>query len=181
MILDGTLVFDGTISTSGVAGVAVTTTRVSTNVIDLQSASIISGQGSSSNQGRDIGSAPDWYPVHFKCLVVASLTGGTSINVQLQGAPDNGSGSPGSYYTIFESGVITTGNPTLAGQDLIDSAVASIPAGYALPRFLQANYVVVGTYSAGTVFCGITLATDDFPVGPTGAVSGYKPGFVVAN
>jgi hypothetical protein len=174
MILDNQLVFDNI--------VAITTTRVSTNIIDLQGANLVSGQGLTPpvQQGRDLGSAPDDHPVHCKVYVTAALLGGTSINVQLQGAPDNGSGSPGTYYTIMESGVILTAN-LLQGQDLIDSAIATVPAGYALPRFLQINYVVVGTYTSGTVFAGLTLATDDFPVGPNANISGYKPGFVVNN
>jgi len=184
MIVDASLLFSGAQSATGVfSGQALTTTAVSTNIIDLQSAAMVSGAGLTppAQQGRDLGIAPEWYPIQVKSFVVTSLTGGTSINVQVQGAPDSGSGTPGSYYTIFESGVITVGNATLAGQDLMDAAIASIPAGYAIPRFLQLNYVIVGTMGAGSVFGGLMLGTDNIPTGPLGALSGYKPGFIVNN
>ena len=81
------------------AGTAMTSTAVSTNVLDF-------GVGSGCTRA-----------VHGRCAgagrgnpgdVLTSFTSGstnTTLNVQVQGAPDNGSGSPGGYQTIYETGV----------------------------------------------------------------------------
>ncbi len=81
MILDGNLLFDGTVSTSGIAGVnqfASGATTTSTNTIDLLNARDL-GDGGDSLSGN--------LTVSF--LVTTAYAGGTSVNFQLQGSTDN--------------------------------------------------------------------------------------------
>ena len=86
-IMDKQLEFDHALT-------AITSTTTSTNVIDL-------------GVGRDLGPGPEGEaPLELLVIVDAALTGNTgTLNAQLQGAPDS-SGSPGSYVTLIESGVL---------------------------------------------------------------------------
>lgn len=102
-------------------------------------------------------------------LVVAigtALVAGTStptVNVQLQGAPDNGSGSAGTWQTLGESGPITVAQGT-AGR-----VIARLPylppfPTNLRPRFLRLNFEIpAGTaFSAGTIaYATVTTTRDD--------------------
>ena len=161
------------------SGQAITTTAASTNVIDL--AGLGSGTtvtniiGNASVFGEDIGIGSGVYRPKILVTVGTAFAGGTSLNVQLQGAPDNGSGSPGTYVTYDESGAVVTASLT-ANQVIFRVDVAAIqPANGPLPRFLRLNYTVVGTYTAGTIaFAGIVLDRQDWSAGM------YPSGFAVA-
>ena len=161
------------------SGQAITTTAASTSVIDL------AGLGSGTTVSNIIGNATVWgqdigvgdVPGTPKLYVTVgtALAGGTSLNVQFQGAPDNGSGSPGTYVTYAESGTIVTASLT-ANTVIFKIDVPEIqPEGGPLPRFLRLNYVVVGTYTSGTIaFAGIIRDRQDW-------VARYYPsGYAVA-
>ena len=154
MIIDGLLQFDPS------PGTAVTTgTITSANILDLSVA-------------RDLGIGDD--PA-LKVLVVitAAFSGGTNVNVQFQGAPDNGSGSPGTWATFAESGPILTAN-LLLGKTIFRIDVPRTPySGAPLPRFYRLAYVVSGTYTLGTVQSYIVLDRED--------QVHYPPGIVIAN
>ena len=114
MILDALLQFDNAASLAIAAG-----TQASTNVIDF-------GLGTSANPAipsnangggaRDMGIGDD--PA-LKLLVQVSTTftsgGAGTLSVAIQGAPDNGSGAPGSYTTWWTS-------PTYALATLVAGA-----------------------------------------------------------
>lgn len=160
MILDNNLMFDPFFT-------AITVSRVSTNIIDL-------------NIGRDLepGTGLD-------LLIISNLlfAGGTSINIQFQGAQETalGSGVPGTYNTFAETGALTTAVLNAGNAQNIDVFSIDVPgrttAGGSLtfPRFLQINYVVVGTYTAGAMGASITL--DD----ARDALPAYNPGVIVNN
>lgn len=92
-------------------------------------------------------------------------TGTPTLTVELQGAEDNGSGSPGSYQTYIASATMTT---------------AQIPTGTRIrlpfappfpfndrPRFLRLNFNIPAAtaYSAGTILsANVVFPRDDWSV-----------------
>src|SRR5687767_8845870 len=101
MILDGLLQFTGT--AGSVSSDSPTTgTQVSTNVLDLLNA-------------RDMGIG-DNPSLELLIQVMTTFAGGTSLVVNLQGAPDS-AGSPGTYVTMWSSGVIVEAD-LIAGRYL---------------------------------------------------------------
>jgi len=108
------MIMDAFNSFEPLTGTAITASAASTNIIDL-------------SVGRDMGGGH--YP--DPDLVVGCLTSfgassaSATLNIQVQGAPDNGSGSPGGYYTIQETGVMSLGQ-LAAGMRLLQMDLASI-------------------------------------------------------
>ena len=77
-----------------------TGTQAASNIVDLGGPAL---PGSASGGGaRDLGVGDD-PALKLSALVTTAITGGTSLQLQLQGAPDNGSGAPGSYTTMWTS------------------------------------------------------------------------------
>lgn len=185
MILDGLLTFTGTGNgasggiTSGQWTDSPTTgTQDASNIVDL---GVTSGVPSSANGGgaRDLGVGDD-PSLKLSVIATVALTGGTSIQIELQGAPDNGSGAPGSYTPMWISPAIVEAN-LVAGAQLANIDVPRVVAGQPLPRFLKLTFISVGTHSAGAIEGQIVLDRDDQIIGATGQYSGYPAGLVVAN
>lgn len=185
MILDNLLTFTGTSNgaTGGITAGAqtdlpTTGTQAASNIIDL---GVLSGIPSSANGGgaRDIGIG-DNPAMKLSALVTTAITGGTSLQLQLQGAPDNGSGAPGSYTTMWTSAAIAEAT-LVAGAQLANIDVPRVVPGQVLPRYLKLNFISVGTHSAGAIECQIVLNLDSQVVGTGGVYSGYPAGLVVAN
>jgi hypothetical protein len=156
-IIDGALQFTGTAGTIS-TDAPTTGTQTSTNVLDLLNA-------------RDLGVGDD-SALKILYEVIVAFASGTSLQIVIQGAPDNGSGSPGSYTTYASGPVIAEANLTV-GARLCDIDLPRKAMGAALPRFLRAQYVTVGTHTAGTVFGSIVLDRQDDVY--------YPPGIVIAN
>lgn len=97
----------------------------------------------------------------------AATTGSAATaNFQLQGAEDNGAGSPGSYQTYRETGPLTAAQLT-AGQMIRLDFAPPFPLNDR-PRFLRLNIEIpAGTdFTAGTVLSAQTVTTrDDWYVG----------------
>ena len=78
-----------------IVGTAITASATSTHILDL-------GIGTATAQGRDPGAGY----MHGAYSLIAVLSGFTSsatnttLNTQIQAAPDNGSGLPGGWATI---------------------------------------------------------------------------------
>lgn len=185
MILDGLLTFTGTSNgatggiTSGAQTDAPTTgTQVASNILDL---GVDSGVPSSANGGgaRDIGVGDDPM-LKLSAIVIAAFTGGTSLQLELSGAPDNGSGAPGSYTVMWLSAAFAEAN-LIAGAQLANIDVPRVIFGQVLPRFLRLRFISVGTHGAGTIEANIVLDRDDQIMGTGGAYSGYPAGVVVNN
>lgn len=184
MILDNLLTFTGTSNgatggiTSGAQTDAPTTgTQAASNILDLG----LNGLPTSANGGgaRDIGVGDD-PAMKLSALVIAAFTGGTSLQLQLQGAPDNGSGAPGSYTTMWTSAAIAEAS-LVAGAQLANIDVPRVVFGQVPPRYLKLNFISVGTHSTGTIEAQIVLDRDDQIMGTGGAYSGYPAGINVAN
>lgn len=116
--------------------------------------------------------------------------GTTTAQIQIMGAPDNGSGAPGAF-TVYASGpVITTVNggvqqPAGApGGRLCDIDLPRQPEGTAMPRYLQAQLITTGTGTGNPntlIVAAIVLDRIDQPWGSTGVMSGYVPGITIPN
>jgi len=175
MILDGLLQF------SGANGDSPTASGVSTNIIDLHLNSpgipvLAAGQGA-----RDIGIGDD-PAMKLLVQVTAAFTGLTSLQVGLQGAPDNGSGAPAAFVTWYTTPAVVLANLGV-GARLMDMDVPRPPAGVPEPRFLQLSYTIAGTGTGGTIKAYIVLdRMDQFYNASNNAImGGYVPGVVVAN
>lgn len=187
MILDNLLMFTGTSNgatagiTSGAQTDAPTTgTQVASNIIDL---GVASGVPSSANGGggRDIGIG-DNPSLELLALVTTTFTVGTSLQLLLAGAPDNGSGAPGSYTTMWTSFAFLEAS-LVAGVQIANITVPRTLPGQPLPRYLRLSFVTVGTHTTGAIECGIVLDRDDQIYGGASgqAYGGYPAGITVAN
>ena len=139
-ILDGFDLFEPA------TGTAITSSAVSTNVLDL-------GTGSGASQGRDI--AAGWSKVNELYVVAlsafTSASNNTTLNVQLQMAPDNGSGSPGGWQTIYETSPQYLGQ-LVAGQKIFQGSIAAIAEAFIAPS-------PVTTFSCSSGSGTITVAS----------------------
>ena len=178
MIMDALMLLDGSVSSGGVfSGTAVnsgTTFTVgnqdSANIIDLSQLA-----SSKSGYGRDIGIGEG---LEIVVQVMTAFTGSSStLQVQVQYAPDNGSGSPGSYVTVAQS-IAYALTALTAGAELLRIKVPPMTPtsqfGSALPKFMQMNYVVgTANMTAGAIASFITI--DRTALGPgLGYQSGYS-------
>ena len=185
MILDNLLTFTGT--SNGTVGAPAsgpqtdsptTGAQFSTNVVDLG----LIGIPSFANGGgaRDIGVGDD-PAMKLSALVTTAFAGGTSLQLSLQGAPDNGSGAPGSYTTMWTSPVVALAS-LVAGAQLANIDMPRPVLGQPLPRFLRIAYTIVGTFTGGgSVEIQLVIDRDDQILGPAGQYSGYVAGINVAN
>ena len=152
---------------------------VSGNVIDLHMAGIpvlANLQGA-----RDIGIGDD-PALKLLIQVTTAFAGGTSVIVTLQGAPDNGSGLPGSYASWWASPAHTTAQ-LVVGARLMDMDMPRPPQGVGIPRFLRLAYTNSGTFTAGIIQGYIILdRMDQYYSSTSNAVmGGYPAGVTVAN
>lgn len=180
MILDALLTFTG--SGNGSSGGIIsgqwvdsptTGTQDATNIIDL---GINSGIPSSARGGgaRDI-SVGEPPMLKLAVEVVTAFVGGTSLQYQLQGAPDNGVGAPGTWYPFYTSQAIAEAFLTQGAQ--VGTIDIPRPAtGTPLPRYLKMTFISVGVHTGGAIEGQIVMNRDDQIVGPTGAYSGYPAG-----
>jgi len=184
MILDAYMMF------TAAAGDSPTASGVSANQIDLHNYQsgvspptggipvLANGQGV---RDLGIGDAP---ALKILALVTAGFTTGTSLQVSLQGAPDNGSNAPASFVTWYSSPVYTVTGPALlgAGARLLDMDLPRPPQGQPIPRYLQLAYTIVGATN-GTLKAFIVLDRFDqvYNAANNGIIGGYVPGVVVPN
>lgn len=173
MILDKLLEFDP-------AATAVTVTAASTNEVDLHGAGLVPAFSATVKPGRDIGGGSEsGYPprIIVVCTTTFTAGGAGTLQIQFQGAPDNGSGIAGTYVTYAET-------PAMALADLVaGNMLWSLPAPRIrpapntpalLPRFIRLNYIVAtGPMTAGKVQAYLALSGE-----PSTA---YLPGTTVAN
>lgn len=181
MILDNLQMFDPPSSPRNLAQVV--GTYASQNTLDY---GILSGIPSSANGGgaRDMGVGDD--PA-LKLLVQVGTgfaSGGAgTLQVSLQGAPDDGTGNPGAFTSWWSSPVYALATMN-AGSRLMNMDFPRPPDGVAVPRFVRLSYVIAGaTMTAGTVVSGVVLDRDDQMYNGTdnSVIGGYPAGINVAN
>jgi hypothetical protein len=175
MILDGFLQFSSAQNLAQVAG-----SYDSTNVIDLGLSGIpLSASGGGA---RDIGIGDD--PA-MKLLVLVTTTftsaGAATLQVSVQGAPDNGSGVPGSYNIMAQSDVFAKAL-LIAGARLFDIDMPRPQPGQALPRFIKLVYAIgTATTTAGNCTSYLVLDRHDLPEQSNAVLGGYPAGINIAN
>ncbi len=182
MIMDGLLLLDGAVSSAGVfsgtsvnSGVTFTTgSQASANILDTSQLA-----ASAKGYGRDMGIGEG---LELVCIVTTPFTGSSStLQAQLQYAPDGGSGTPGSWVTVAQS-IAYALTALLAGSELLRIKLPPMtpsPAmGSALPKFIQMNYVVgTNNMTAGAIAAFIVL--DRSALGPAlGYQSGYSNAYL---
>ena len=191
MILDNLLMFTGT--SNGATGtqanglntdLPTTGTQQSSNVIDLH---ILNGLPVSVTTpfafggARDLGIGDD-PALKILVQVTTAMGGGTNLNVSLQGAPDSGTATPGTWYTFYTSPTVTTANLT-QGQRLLDMDMPRPPPGNPVPRYLRLQYVATGTYTSGGLEGTIVLDRHDqmYNASNNAQLGGYPAGIIIAN
>jgi hypothetical protein len=177
MILDSLLQFDSAANLAQVVG-----TYNSANIIDLHIINggipvLANGQGA-----RDMGIGDDNMLQLLVQITTAFTSGGAgTLQVNFQGAPDNGAGAPGTW-TTYESSPVYALAALIAGARLMDLAVPRPPAGVTFPRFVRLTYVIGGaTMTAGIVESFILGQRFDQPEITNAVLSGYPAGITVAN
>lgn len=176
MILDSLLQF----TAATVGDLPTTGTQNSTNVIDL---GVVSGIPSAANGGgaRDIGIG-SWPALKLLVQVLTTFTVGTSLQITIQGAIDDGTGAPSSFSNYWLSPAYAEAG-LLAGRRLYDMDMPRPPGGIAIPRYLRMGYITVGTHSTGAIQAFIVIDRDDQPYSSTAnqIQGGYPAGINVSN
>jgi hypothetical protein len=179
MIMDGLLLLDGSLSGAVLTPTTVNSgttfvvgNQASANVIDLSQLA-----SSAKGYGRDIGVGDGLWIV---CLIATTFTGtGATLQVNIQYAPDNGSGSPGTYVTMVSSAVYTV-SQLVAGTEIMRVEVPPVsPSNLGMvPKFMQATYTVgTANMTAGALITSIVI--DRTALGPyLGYQSGYSNQYV---
>jgi len=149
-------------------------------VIDL---GIASGIPSSAQGGgaRDMGIG-DKPSLKLVVQVLTTFASGTSLQIVLQGAVDNGAGAPGAFSNWWTSPAYAEAALN-AGSRLLDMDVPRPPDGIAVPRFLRLGYITVGTHTAGALQAFIVLDRDDqmYQGTDNAIMGGYPAGINIAN
>jgi len=155
---------DATLTFSMGQSLAVSASTPSATVIDLTGAGEGTppnlSWGNSATFGADLGlGAPGFGALKVVTQINEGLstTNSATLNVALQGAPDDGSNEPGAWETFAESGPIAADVLGAGGQIVFDYPRRAI--GAALPRFLQLLYQLPAStsFSAGAVTAAIIL------------------------
>jgi hypothetical protein len=153
MILDSLLMFSTPASPQ-----AITTTAASTNIIDLLNP-------------RDMGIG-DNPALKVACIVTTAFTaaGAGTLTVSFQGAPDNGSGAPGTYVDYAISRAYALADLVVGAKLLpIDVPHRDPSLLVTFPRFYRLNYTVAtGPMTAGAIVAGIVIDRQDSAIYPAG-------------
>lgn len=167
MILDSLLVFDPNPTSVAIA----VGTQASTNEISLRAAGQIPVLANLQG-ARDMGIGDNpALKINVQVVVAFTSGGAGTMSVAFQGAPDNGSGAPGSYTTYYVSPVYALATLAVIGARLMDMDVPRPPAGVGLPAYYRLLYTVAGaTMTAGSVAAELVLDRQDNIQYPAGLV-----------
>jgi hypothetical protein len=173
--MDSLLMFDGGLSAQGVfSGTSVVSGTSFTSAAATDSANIIDVSqiaGSAKGLGRDIGIGDD-PELKIAIEVMTAFAGvGASMQIELQTAPDNGSGSPGAWSVINMT-------PVIPVASLVPGQINTLEIVPGVQKFLKLTYVVTGAnMTAGAIAAGIVLGRGN--LGPNlGYPSGYSNQYV---
>lgn len=175
MILDAYLQFDP----QGTSVAIAAGTQASTNIIDLHMSGIPVLANLQGARDMGIGDDPALKLVVQVGTAFASAGSTGTISASFQGAPDNGSGAPGSYVTYITGPALVI---PIAGSRILNIDWPRPPAGTTFPRFVRLLYTVaVQTMTAGTVGAWAVLDRDDQPQLGAATYGGYPAGITISN
>lgn len=175
MIMDNQLFFDGSVNAQGslqgtsvVSGTSFVsgTPQDSANIIDLSQIA-----NSASGKGRDVGIGDDPELQIAIEILMAFAGAGASMQIEIQTAPDNGAGAPGTWIPLQMTRVYPVANLGVGALDTLD-----IPPG--VQKYLKLTYLVTGAnMTAGQIVSAIVL--DKQLLGPNlGYPSGYSNQYI---
>jgi hypothetical protein len=99
----------------------------------------------------------------------------------VEGAPDNGSGAPGTFNIMAQSDVFAK-TLLIAGARLLDIDMPRPQPAQPLPRFIKLVYIIgTATTTAGNITAYLVLDRHDLPEQSNAVLGGYPPGVVIAN
>src|SRR5882757_4824873 len=188
MILDRLLTFTGTgagatgapaSATNPATDAPTTGTQVASNIIDIGVLNGLPPTAVNGGGARDLGVGDD-PSLKLSAIVTTAFTAGTSLQLELSGAPDAGANTPGTY-TVMWLGPAVVEASLVLGAQLANIDVPRVVFGQPLPRYLRLRYITVGTHTAGELEAQIVIDRDDQIMGITGAYSGYPAGIAIAN
>lgn len=185
MILDSQWLFTGGSSSpgndDGKTDSPTTGTQNSSNIVDLAGPAIPASSSSYGGvPGRDLGIGDD-PALKLMVLVTTAFSSGTSLQIGIAGAPDNGSGSPGTYITMATGEVVVEAD-LIVGARLFDTDFPRTgPLGVAPPRFIRLSYINSGTHIAGAIEGLFVIDRFDQIESSNAVLSGYAPGVTVSN
>ena len=145
-MIDVNLVFDGTpaTSSSGSVGAAITTSRASTNVIDLLVA-------------RDIGGEAGDQELHVDIMTAFTAAGSATLQIEFDTSPDNSSWSQLMLSPVYPVANLTVGAPIFRYIVPLNQLLNSGAPG----RYLRLYYTVAtGPMTAGTVLSYLNTTMD---------------------
>lgn len=154
MFLDNKLTFNSAVGTAQ----AITSTADSTGIIDVTGAGVgvvpkmINGfPASSSAIGSDYGAGDGVVIPHVYVTVTAVGSASDTLTISVKAAPDDGSGSEGSYTTLVSTPALA--ESSLAVGDVIDIQLPPIryTEGEALPRFYKLTYTVASAITTSVL------------------------------
>ena len=131
--------------------------------------------------GRDIGIGDD-PAMKLLVQVTVAFNVTASMTVSFQGAPDSGTGTPGSFVTYATGPTILLAG-LVVGARLFDIDWPRQSSGTVPPRFVQLSYGAgAGTNTLGRLLGTAVLDRFDQPYdGQPAVTGGYLPGVVIAN
>lgn len=183
MILDSLWLFSGGSggvgNGDGITDSPTTGTQNSSNVVDVGVLNGLPATAVNGGGARDIGIGDD-PALKLMILVTTAFSGGTNLQVGLQGAPDAGSNTPGSYTTYALGPVVVEAN-LIAGARLMDVDMPRPAPAAALPRYYRLTYISSGTHTAGKIEATLVLDRWDQPEQSNAVAGGYPAGITVAN
>ena len=150
---------------------AISSTAAGTNVYDVTGVGsgtvppmitgVLGTTGAAVPIGFDIGAGDGFAipEVTYEVPTAFVSAGGATLQIQLQAAPDNGSGSAGTYQTLVQTSTFTAGQlpANTIGQFQVPPVQPNW-VGEALPRFYRLNFVVgTSTFSAGNINAFLNL------------------------
>ncbi len=183
MILDSLWMFSGGTGGAGNADGATdsptTGTQVSSNIVDVGMLGGLPVSAVSGGGGRDLGIGDD-PSMKLMVVVTVAFTGGTSLIVAIQTAPDAGNNLPGTFATAATGPTVLLAS-LVVGARLFDTDLPRVAPGQVPPRFYRLQYTNSGTFTAGKIEAVLVLDRIDQPEIANAVLSGYPAGITIAN